>query len=193
MVMEAALLIGGMVATIAIGGPIVTGMVRPHLYRKAARRDASPGRSRSPHQAAFTPMDLGPDPMEWPSARPWGGPEARTMDWPSKEWDDEHFGTHWRKSTRSESPRRRSDSPPPARRPIPPPRPELGDDAAEASAKRFEETLSSALPVPRVPDRAEIEHLIAQRGLAGTVQVIMQRTGWDFRKAARFLKKTREG
>jgi hypothetical protein len=41
------------------------------------------------------------------------------------------------------------------------------------------------------PSEVEVEHLIATQGLAGTVQIIMQRTGWEFREAAQYLAQLR--
>lgn len=208
MVVEAALMLGGLVATVAIGGPMAARMARPHLFKSAARRDAT-GRERATHQPAFTPMDLGPDPMKWPSARPWGEDRATpSQEWPSKSWDDEHYGAHWRDGSYSDpddagfhvmadrrSPRRPGRRsrvatkavPAQAETPVAAPAPveSVAPNTTVAPA-------STTLPARQPPGQAEIEALISQLGLAGTVQVIMQRTGWDFRKAAHFLAKTRQ-
>jgi len=49
----------------------------------------------------------------------------------------------------------------------------------------------SGASVTDVPKPAEIERLVEAHGLAGAVQVVMKRTGWDFRTAAQYLAKVR--
>jgi hypothetical protein len=45
----------------------------------------------------------------------------------------------------------------------------------------------------QAPSKEELLRLVDTVGLAGTVQEIMGRTGWDFRKAAQYLAKVRAG
>ena len=236
MLVEAALVIGGLVTTLAIGAPIASSMVRPHMFRRPARRDAFDSRDRAPHTTVFEPLDLGEDPMEWPSQRGWASSEGRGLRWPSQGWDDEHFGSHWRDGTmvevsdlgfhamaqrrydasvgdeevvkRNEAAALRRQRAPAQGRTLAQDR---GPRAANAhagqrtpSGVRRPRTESApaprspkpqekpeTLPVRQAPSPAELEAAIAKVGLAGTVQLIMERTGWDFRKAAHYLARMR--
>ncbi|MEO0603764.1 MAG: hypothetical protein AAF211_20165, partial [Myxococcota bacterium] len=140
--------------------------------------------------------------------------------WPSQTWDDEHFGSFWRGADappdeggqataerptepRSTPPvRPRSPSPERARRRPMPKKPagvrrtSRGPDRqtrAPSPSPRKPEASAANLPAVQPPPLEELEQLIATIGLAGTVQSIMQRTGWDFRKAAHYLAKVRQG
>lgn len=49
-------------------------------------------------------------------------------------------------------------------------------------------------PIPgadQLPSPPELERMVQELGLAGTVKAVMQRTGWDFHTAAKYLTKTR--
>jgi hypothetical protein len=50
---------------------------------------------------------------------------------------------------------------------------------------------SDQAPALAPPDRDQVERLVAEVGLAGTVQAIIDRTGWDFRQAAQYLARIR--
>lgn len=203
MVMEVALFLGGLVATVAVGGPLAAKLARPHLFRKRSPRDSFNQWDRTAQQPAFTPMDLGPDPMQWPSSKEWST-DARKQEWPSKSWDDEHYGAHWRSGTTPEvedggfhvmAARRGPATPEPIARSRPKAASSPGTAPAVADHAPGEPNSgveSVTLPARRAPTSNEIEELVSQMGLAGTVQVIMQRTGWDFRKAAHYLAKNRE-
>lgn len=202
---EAALLTIGAMMVVAAGLPMIGRLVEPARW---GPRYPVPERTRSGSRAAdvkrsFRPLDLGPDPVRWPSeiARPDLGPEL--PDWPSHHWDDPHFGERARKARRAEAHRaaeaahRRQDpsrstpepSEPaearPARGEAPSPPPGLPRSASDLLVL-FDRELRD-----EVPGLDEIEHLMAQHGLAGTVKVIMDRTGWDFRQAAQHLARVR--
>ena len=211
MLLETILVIGGAITTVAIGGPMVSALVRPHVFRRPSPRDTSSRRERGAQPPAFTPLDLGEDPVQWPSAKPWSGSSSRPdPDWPSRHWDDEHFGAHWRdgravetrdmgfhamakrsydatldpaealrRNERAMTEGRGDKAPHPARRE------KKGATKSNPNSDRVE------LPAPRAPTREELERRIAEVGLAETVQEIMQRMGWDFRKAAQYLGNTR--
>src|SRR5690606_5724798 len=89
---EAALLTIGAMMVVAAGLPMIGRLVEPARW---GPRYPVPERTRSGSRAAdvkrsFRPLDLGPDPVRWPSeiARPDLGPEL--PDWPSHHWDDPH-------------------------------------------------------------------------------------------------------
>ena len=228
--LEIALVIGGLITTVALGGPIASALARPHTFRRPAPRETGGDRERHTPQAGFKPLDLGPDPVSWPSAREWRTSGIDQPTWPSKTWDDEHFGSHWRdgrmveindlgfhamagrrfdssvdqgeavrrneeasreryraaKAQQREALKARRSSPKGSgvRRPTPAP---VAPTPSAPTPKAKPRAPSAPNPPARQPpDRAEIEGLIAQVGLAGTVQAIMERTGWDFRKAAHY-------
>ena len=75
-----------------IGGPLVVRLSRPHLW--SSRPSSDLASLPVPESCAgFTPMDLGPDPMQWPSETPWPNTALNELPWPSQTWDDPHFGT----------------------------------------------------------------------------------------------------
>ncbi|MEN0064502.1 MAG: hypothetical protein AAGA48_20305 [Myxococcota bacterium] len=201
--------LGGFVGTIVIGAPFTRALAEPAAWRSRDRKDRGPSRDRPSVTVGFTPLDLGEDPMSWPSERPWP-PGLKSPPWPSQTWDDEHFGSFWRgenappADTAEPAPPRRA-SPPRVRRTreATPPRklrrattrpedspPEPVAHRAPSPSPRTSEP--PALPAVTPPPRVELEQLIATIGLAGTVQSIMQRTGWDFRKAAHYLARIRQ-
>jgi hypothetical protein len=263
---EAVLLIAGLAGTLGVGLPLASSLATPHRWRSiwSSDRPARQERERVDVTPAYKPLDLGPDPTRWPSERAW--PTTTTLrepQWPSRSWNDEHFGSHWRNSTADHvqdrgfhaMASRRPGAPTsevatPAR---PPPRPATAQSqrAQAAEDSWFDTDPSSALetpeetrrraseqrrkqqqaaagqekrrqqqqqparpqqqrakpqPKPQVatipdprarsraaepPERADLERLIETVGLAGTVQAIMDRTGWEFREAAHYLAKIR--
>jgi len=211
--------LGGFVATLVIGGPLTRALAEPDELRARTRKPRSETRDRRVVTVGFTPLDLGADPMQWPSERPWP-PGMPTAPWPSQTWDDEHFGSFWRGANpppaedapQSSAPRPSAAVAPPTTPPVRPrqdPTPRSPERAARrrSSLRRPTERPTNGQapsPSPRTPDsqarlpatkpppREELEQLIATVGLAGTVQQIMQRTGWDFRKAAHYLARVRQ-
>lgn len=151
---------------------------------------------------AYKPLDLGEDPVRWPSERPWElAARLPVPQWPSKGWDDEHFGKHWDHSKAEVQDRgfhamaARGDEPPtptPERRrrkaaPVEPPVPEAEPPTAVKVAKPAKGAKPAEAPSPR-----EVAEWMETMGLAGAVQEVMRRTGWDFREAAQFLAKLRK-
>ncbi len=68
---------------------------------------------------------------------------------------------------------------PPARKPAP---------AAKKAAPARESSGGDGLP-----DRATVERMVAEMGLAGAVQQLMRTQGWDFKTAAAWLGRVRRG
>ena len=198
--------LGGFVATVVIGAPLTRALAEPGEWRARRRRPRTPNRDRSVVTTGFTPLEFGEDPMRWPSERPW--PEGiEPPPWPSETWNDEYFGrvsrgdarsvgeeagdegattsAHPRRSperTTRRQPRTSGAARPPARR--------AGRSSSEVPTSPDRD--SARLPAVIPPHRDELEQLIATIGLAGTVQDIMKRTGWDFRQAAHYLAKIRQ-
>jgi hypothetical protein len=291
MLVEAFLLSASAVITSLVGVPLAVKLARAELPSFGATAPATERKWREVGvTAGFEPLDLGPDLVQWPSAKPWPTSRIAAAEWPSKSWNDEHFGRHWRdgtsaetvdqgfhamkarstdaasapapapKATRSTRATRPKGPPPPQRRaqtgaepaksaeesffasaagtaaaaasgwaPDPDKAAQLRaqQEAArrEAAAKQQEAIRQQAArqaqlarqqqaqqqrratpkapptrparPQPTggggPPTRAELEAMVASEGLAGTVQHIMRRTGWDFRKAAQYLARTRAG
>lgn len=266
MVLETLLFVGGLAVTVGVGTPVAVYLAQPHRWRSSPERDPTPQRRRLEISTAFTPLDLGPDPVRWPSERAWATSPIADPQWPSLSWEDEHFGSHWRKhehkppadggfhtlaasGAHDETPRRAPSRPAVER---PPSRPMPAPSAAEVESQRasaieqrrrqqqsataeaarqkqqqiaLEQARRNAAaraaqsaapaskpapaPAPANPtaataapassrasaepmSRAEVEDLMARVGLAGTVQAIMDRTGWDFRQAAQHLARVRQ-
>lgn len=230
MIIEWLLFVGAAIGTFVLGTPIAVALAGQHRWVHPAARDASSRRQRTDVVRAYAPLDLGPDPIRWPSERLWDLKSTLAVpDWPSKSWNDEHFGRqhkdtvahdaseqgfhamaarrHREESSAGAPPKPRSQpSANPARRertatkgrprqaaepaPVPAPAP---TPAPQPAARKAAPVVPVTPPSrTRPPDEAEIEHLIASVGLAGTVQAIMQRTGWEFREAAQYLARIRK-
>lgn len=243
MILEGLALIGAAVGVAVIGAPIASSLAQPHTFRRKASRDNTTNKQRVELARAFQPLDLGPDPVKWPSERPWELASALPdADWPSKAWKDDHFGRHWRdgsvkeiddrgfhamasrhlgdsgamvpprpaaphahtprerKAAREEAARAQTPKLPPAKSSSNQQRKQRGEGnrANQEAARRqqkvaLEQARNEAQSKRSPPDVAEIEHLVSTVGLAETVKTIMQRTGWDFREAAQYLAKVRQG
>ncbi len=231
----------GFVIAVALGARVASRVIQPFVFREPRRADIRAIRSKGQQGGGFEPLDLGEDPMQWPSAREWPSSGKLSQEWPSRSWDDEHFGTHWERSTatavedagfhamaqrrteaspervvrresaraaRSEAARREGEGS------LRTGAAQSRDDARARAVSARTSGVRRAEPAPRAappapsagpssaaaatvdaeaPSRAELEDRIARVGLAGTVEHIMKRTGWDFRKAAHYLAKTRQG
>jgi hypothetical protein len=44
-----------------------------------------------------------------------------------------------------------------------------------------------------IPDRAEIDEMLGEIGLAATIEQLRRRTGWDFKDVVAYLQKHRRG
>ncbi|MCB9687012.1 MAG: hypothetical protein H6738_22050 [Alphaproteobacteria bacterium] len=262
MLLEGALFAAGLTLTVVLGAPVASRLARPTTWSWLKRPVAQvPDRPRIETPRAFAPLDLGPDPMRWPSQRPWAASPIPEPQWPSQSWDDEHFGAHWRRADAAAPPPPVSQMAPGASTPAlwaaeeqffkldplqprlqeaeraeppPPPRPQptaarpakqpqaarkpapQAQKAAQPKPQQRPQQPTATKPVPKpaarpatpkaapkaaprpasaagVPDKAELEAMVAQIGLAATVQKIMERTGWDFRQAAQHLARIRQG
>jgi hypothetical protein len=197
---ELLMFFGALVPTLLVGVPIALALSKPGALRAHASRGSHVPRTKVEVARAYEPLDLGPDPVHWPSEHPWPSSSVRDPDWPSASWNDEHFGKSAKKAAATAAAAAAS-APPPAEprrglrraprspqhelvafEPIPPPAPVLVNEIGAAPG----------LPNLQAPDREEIERLINELGLAGTVQRIIERTGWDFRKAAQHLARSRQ-
>jgi hypothetical protein len=243
LILEGIAFLAAAIATAVIGTPIASSLARPAKFRRVEGAGTSSKRTRTDVVRAFEPLDLGPDPIKWPSERAWNlASTLQVPAWPSQSWNDEHFGRHWRDGVKqpddlgfhamaarrlneegvvvasaaaANAPKRepKKAQPKPAPKPQPPkpqakpaqgaapakekgPRRRQGSgvDQAKGEVTFFQEPPKApAAGTPQgVPDPAEIEHLISTVGLAGTVQTIMSRTGWDFREAAQYLARIRQ-
>jgi hypothetical protein len=94
------LFVAGIAVTFLVGAPLVARFASPDSWREWQRIAPSDGTAPQKTHAttAFAPLDLGPDRTLWPSQRPWPASRIPEADWPSRSWNDEHFGTHWRKA-----------------------------------------------------------------------------------------------
>ena len=277
MLVEALLVSGAAAITSLLGVPIAVRLARLPSFT-TTRQTTQRTERESVGTAGFEPLDLGPDLVQWPSATAWLSSNTIPIEWPSKSWNDEHFGRQWRDGTAYEVEdlgfhamlQRRADAaeadarevtaralakssgktapPPPSsaeqaffqpqaqpqrQRPsqASPAQPEGWQPDADrtrqlraqqelarrAAAQKQQEAIraqaakqaaakSQRAPTPKAPpsrparpqpagngppNRAELEAMVEREGLAGTVQFIMRRTGWDFRKAAQYLARTR--
>ncbi|MEQ1507530.1 MAG: hypothetical protein ABMB14_35195, partial [Myxococcota bacterium] len=93
MLLEALAFAGGLVATAVVGIPIARAASARRIWGAVAPRDPTSRRTRVDVVRAFAPLDLGEDPVKWPSERQWDLKSTlQRADWPSKTWGDAHFG-----------------------------------------------------------------------------------------------------
>jgi hypothetical protein len=195
--LEVLMFLAALVPTVLLGVPLALALSRPGALRPHAARGRHVPRPRVDVARAYVPLDLGPDPVHWPSERAWPSSTSRSPDWPSASWNDEHFGKAGKKALLAiESARPAAELRRAARRPHrgPTTDPLVVVEPAPVPASALVPQVGAAIGLPNVqaPSRDEIEHLIEQLGLAGTVQRIIDRTGWDFRKAAQHLARMRQ-
>lgn len=152
-------------------GPVVSRLSRTAAWdhRHWHHLELSPEDGAS--APSFAPLDLGPVKMAWPSERPWGFGGRPEPQWPSASWDDPQFGRH-----RGEpglvltSP----DQPQPL--------------ALRENASPQEPAQANNGPNIRAD---ELEALVAELGLAGTVEHVMAAKGIGFKQAARLISSIR--
>ncbi len=172
--------------TVMMALPIALRLAGRQAWRSPARRDLrQPLGAGAVLGPAFEPIDMGPDPMAWPSE---GGGAFVSVDlppWPSTTWDDPHFG----KKRGATAPLTVETQPaPPSPRPSP-----ARQDASPQQAPRARAQAAQPPPGGAPPSAHEIERLVGTVGLAGAVKETMKRTGWDFRTAAQHLARSRKG
>lgn len=215
MLTQAGLLLIGAAMVVAAGFPAIERLVEPARWgpRYPVPDRPDQGNRATVARRGFQPLDLGPDPVSWPSETSRPDTSRPLPDWPSARWDDPHFGKKAReaRSEQQRSETRRQATPPPSGTPSRPPReadPRAPLTLEQAALAQTADFLRRALeqvsgtPNPPVagvhepalrnlPDLVEIERLVAQHGLAGTVKAVMDRTGLDFRDAARHIAQVR--
>ncbi len=218
--LELMALMGGFLAATAIGLPLAGRFARPQGWR-APYPDTPVEPREHWHGVGFEPVDFGPDIMKWPSENPWEVKQRPEPLWPSQTWNDTHFGQHWNRNGQSTPPvvsmaqetasRQTAAKAKQAKKSADQRQERMkdavrqaaaqaqeraqqvavqaGQAAYEAAEQQFEDT--TGVTLDEIPKPAELERLVGELGLAGTVQVIMQRTNWDFRTAAQYLAKAR--
>ena len=200
------ILIAMLMLTMIIGTPIALALARPTAFRRRAPRTAEPTRVayiRTP----FVPLELGQDTVKWPSEMPPRSVPRPVPPWPSELWKDEYFGQNRKKLPELTSTSAQKTIPPTTKKkkakkqqqpvqqkqqqPVQQPRAAVKQVKQTLEDAFFEQDQGSARP-RGAPSQQEIEALVGRLGLAGAVQEIMNRTGWDFRQAAHYLAKSRQ-
>ena len=62
---------GIMMLTTLVGVPIAVRLAQPHMWGKRFPHDHEGRAQEQLTGPGFKPMDLGPDPVQWPSESPW--------------------------------------------------------------------------------------------------------------------------
>ena len=208
--------------TALVGIPMAVRLAQVQVWRRPAVADAREKHAQAA-RTRFEPVDFGPDLIKWPSEMARPVTNIPDPPWPSAGWDDPHFGKAARAfaaaqpapvvpaqrstpkkaarpqaSSESEikpkqAPQKQAQPKPkpvqqkqaqPKPRPAPQPEPEV-------AKVRFE--TQEAAPQAGQSDKARVEAMVAELGLAGTVQHLMKVNDWDFKTAAGWLAKMRKG
>lgn len=210
----------GALITVGVGVPLAVRLSRVHVWRRTAPADAFRERTVMAKRN-FEPLDFGPVLMQWPSENPRPRLAFPEAPWPSESWDDPAFGRppsqradpspveaasqvqpqkpakkkqkakqhKVRKQTRQKQAAQQKAAPAPQQRR---PRAPVDRSPPRQPPRAPRKQASAPKPAGR-PDRAELERMIDSLGLAGTVQHLMQENGWDFKTAATWLARTRQG
>lgn len=190
----------GALFTVVLGVPLATKLAQVHVWRRTALPVGDRDSVEYERLFPFEPLDLGPDTMQWPSEVTRESHAMPLARWPSESWDDAHFGKG--------APIEVAEAPPASARPKP-------KQAQKTSARKAAKSkLARSKPVPKpqpsarpkpprpaptssgddgLPQRAAVEAMIAELGLAGTVQALMRSQQWDFKQAASWLARIRKG
>lgn len=216
--LELALFLIAATITLMMGLPVVTRLARAPLIGRSAPISVREEKSVF-HTTRLEPVDFGPVTTKWPSQMPQRHKERPELTWPSLSWDEDLFGsresierserarisadtqaarvrqsaidgapTHVTtqskraaKQKRAAQKRRSASTTAPARKPAP-----RRPSPPPAAARE--------LPVPassNIPDAATVEALLAEQGLARTVRILMDQTGWDLDTVASFIAERR--
>ncbi len=229
--------------TASMLGPVALRFARPQIWSRTAGASGANPHTHGVVQPSFEPLDLGPDPVRWPSENPWPATARPELPWPSTTWNDPHFGQHWRthgeggasdaafeaaqqarrtraverrnqdEAERTQRSKQKAKPKPQIEQVAQPPlrqkarnevqriqkraqkaQHQVRESVGRAAAAAVDEVLPGASStMAQIPSPPELEQMVAQIGLAGTVQEIMKRTGWDFKTAAQHLAKARRG
>jgi hypothetical protein len=150
---------------------------------------------------AFEPLQLAEPALRWPSQSPWPKTRLPKQPWPSETWEGDFFG---RKGGAFESLPSRADEgsdwPDRPVEPEPAPQPQRQQPQQRKKAEKPERPKkpqqrapepAKAAPVTAAePTPEEVLTWVRQLGLAGAVEKVRERTGWDFQSAAQFLAAT---
>lgn len=213
--LQIVLILGSLIAALLMGAAVLGAVSGERKWRGFARPDSAGARAIDTSAAAFEPLQMEPFTLTWPSEVERPTTSIPEPPWPSETWDDEYFGVRSRadvqrvrdasiraeeqrdRAYRAESMRQQDHE---KKR-----RQERSDERTQQAARpakakkrkqqhapkpaeqrvveeQFFGSASGANPTPQ-----EIAALVRQHGLAGAVEQIRARTGWDFREAAQYL------
>ena len=184
-------ILGGLVcisvalATLVVGLSTVdrSGLKRPRPSTQP------PARAATPSAPAFTPLELSPVALNWPSERPAEAPRLAPLRWPSETWTDNFFSRAGSPSvpTSSESgpSSLKPSEPKPKKKRRSEPRPV--EVTAPAVAIPVEEPVPIATEAVGPIPPEQVLAWAREHGLAVAVEHIRQQTGWDFQRAAKYL------
>jgi hypothetical protein len=163
-------------------------------------------RATLPATSGFTPLELAPVPMRWPSEAPWPAAGVTLMPWPSETWTDDFFDRKMSPSLPAEKPPSHArdgaaPSHPQPQRPTrtnpsrrAPPAEVIHDTPPSKKPKRTAAPRASAVVeqavaavADRTPSVEDVIHWAETDGLAKTVARIQETTGWDFQRSAHHL------
>lgn len=195
-------LLGGLsciASALAVSGFGLAIIDRPGRIWRSARKSTQHARVTASSAPAFSPLDLGPVPLKWPSEQVWPPSRLPAMPWPSETWSDDFFRGRAAKPSPAPTATSQTDASTP-------------DDAAgqrAASQKRAEpqkreqpaksqnrpaKQKTAAPPAPAArpsPDgRVTDKVLLAwadQKGLASAVEMLRDTNGWEFHQSAQHL------
>lgn len=151
---------------VALLAPLLGRVVEWASFRRPQPPDL-PERAANQVARTFQPLDLGPDPMKWPSELPNRFTPVPELPWPSETWDDPHFGRR-------------------GKRPPPPPPPSA---AVETAAARRPARVDAPAPVSAFPSDDAVRAAVASHGVVQAAQWVMDQTGWDAKRTALHLRR----
>lgn len=200
----------GFVAVVIAGLPVMQRVV-DHRLTRHHEPYIEPHRARFISGTTIEPIDFGPDPVKWPSEVRSDRPTRPELQWPSTQWDDDHFGGssateaaetarrkaekaafEARKASRAQvSPsgataKRRVDAGGTSRAPARP-APQRKRKVTLKPRKTAPASGESPPASGAASEAAEVQQMLAEQGLAQTVRTLQQQTGWSLERITAFL------
>ena len=170
-------LILGMMCPVLLGMPLVGAVAQRVVFKRPAAPTPE-GRIQAAVVRTFSPLDLGPDLVKWPSEVPKTFTPFPEPPWPSEGWNDPHFG---RKRTPA------SAMVQPVAEPV------RGKPPVAAVAEAALSGQGRVTEKPRTGfgglTDAQIRALVETEGLVKAVEILVEQAGVDPGTVARELRR----
>jgi hypothetical protein len=179
-------LVLGLACPLVLGLPLV-GAVAQRVVFKRPQPATPDARVQAAVVRTFTPLDLGPDLVRWPSEAPVKLTQFPEPPWPSERWDDPHFGRKRAIAVPHAAPKEPVDKPAKPQKARPAPAPAPAEQAFFEAGVQGQPSGLAGL------SDAKIKALVDREGLVKAVEILVERAGVDPGTVARELRRILAG